>query len=105
MQIDKEKSHIMSGIKLSFNSNQSSRYFIDIEGLYKQSTYSKIENVKLSNTGKYKFDMSIGLELSKNLVLSATIGKDFGSEIYKKSGSLFTFLNLVGGIGRSDKDI
>jgi hypothetical protein len=103
--LDKEQGHVLVGLKLSYNSNQTKRFFMDIEGLIKQARFSSSPEIVRYDTGNYKFDLSMGIELSKNLVLTATVGKDFGSEVFNKSGSLFTFLNLAGGIGRTKKDI
>ncbi len=103
--LTKEKNQTLVGGKISLNYNKSTRYYIDLEGLYKKATFTKTESILIKNVGQFKFDGSFGVELAKNFVLSATIGKDFGSQIFNKSGSLFALLNIAGGLGRTKRDV
>lgn len=100
-----EKKHFMYGLKLSFNSNQSTRIYFDFEALVKKAYDQNNKKLDLGNNGGFKYDGSVGVELSKNFVLSATVGKEFGISKVQKSGTFFTVLNLAAGIGRSQKDI
>jgi hypothetical protein len=50
---------------------------------------------------KYKMDVNLGYEISKNFILTASFGKEFGTKTLpiSKSGNLFALLNLIGGLG------
>lgn len=95
--MDSNKSNFDIGIKYTYHVRDQSRYFVEFETLMRAVNFS----INSQSSRKWKMDLNLGYELRKNLVLTASFGKDFGSSTFNRSGNLFALLNIIGGIGQS----
>lgn len=87
------------GVKFTYHSQDNRRYYVEIEALGRSIQNEKSE-IKNSSKWKLKYDINLGYELAKNFVLTASFGKDFGSNVInQKSGNLFALLNIAGALG------
>lgn len=91
-------SHLLDiGMKYTYHLREKNRYFVEFESLMRGV------NVDFSSQSsrKWKMTLNIGYEIRKNFVVTAAFGKDYGSNTFNKSGTLFAFLNVIGGLGKS----
>ncbi len=93
---DKSTHYFDYGTKYTYHLQDRSRFFVEAEVLFRA-----IDAEFASDKLKYKMDINLGYQISRNFVLTAAFGKDFGTKTLpvSKSGNLFALLNLIGGLG------
>lgn len=93
---DKATHYFDYGFKYTYHLQDRSRFFVESEVLFRA-----IDSEFTSDKLKYKMDINLGYQISRNFILTAAFGKDFGTKTLpvSKQGNLFALLNVIGGLG------
>jgi len=89
------------GLKMNFTNNTIHHFNFAVEGIYRKVSNPKTITDKKPSAfkdGAYRFALNTEYQLSKNMLLTLALGRDFEGN-YTKNGNVFALLNFVGAIG------
>jgi hypothetical protein len=90
------------GLKTSYINSGEHSTTLNLELLYRSITNKQDEKIKIEPSVRFAFNANY--EVSKTIVLSLAVGKDFDGVI-SRSGNVFALLNLITAFGSGTKII